>query len=585
MLAPAVASAIPSPVSVNPAAASGFSQTFEFTFADNTGSQNLGVVNFLINNFLDGRHACFVAFVASGPSAGSVFLVDDAGDAGGPYQGLVLPTATGTVQNSQCTISGSGSSVTATGNVMRLTLAITFNPTFGGNKVIYMAAQNTALVSSGWQALGTLSLRITPPGGPSVSGMTPVRTASMGQTYTFTFTDTNGFADLTVVNVLVNNFIDGRNACYVAFVPSGPSGGALDLVDDAGDAGGPYSGTTLPGSGTVSNHQCSISAAQSSVSASGNTLTLTLAMTFSPSFTGNRVIYLAARNSTLSSDWQASGSVSVQTYDRTVVVDSPVAFWDVNPRFGTETDLSGNGNTGTYQGGSPAVAAMPNGDQAAVFNGSSQFLTVPSKASLSISTTGSLTWEIWISPTVLQFPNASSDGFVEVMGKCANFSPTCEWESRMYSATNAQNRCDRMSAYAFNLTAGLGSGADWQPVCGLLQAGQWLHVVGEYSTLSQPADCPNAPDFPGAIDIWVNGVKWNQAVHNPTGCMSQFNVAPQAAGSPLNIGTMSRDTWFEGAIAKVAIYNYQLTQAQITNHYQVMTGKAPTGSCGSTCSF
>ncbi len=137
----------------------------------------------------------------------------------------------------------------------------------------------------------------------------------------------------------------------------------------------------------------------------------------------------------------------------------------------------------------------------------------------------------------------------------------------------------------FNPTAGFGSGADWQPVCGLLQAGQWLHVVGEYTTLSQPAGCPNASAYPGSIDIWVNGVKWNQSAHNPTGCMSQYSVVPQANGSPLNIGTMANDMWFQGAIGKVAIYNYRLTQTQITNHYQVMTGHQPTGSCASTCSF
>ena len=55
--------------------------------------------------------------------------------------------------------------------------------------------------------------------------------------------------------------------------------------------------------------------------------------------------------------------------------------------------------------------------------------------------------------------------------------------------------------------------------------------------------------------------------------------------SSLNIGTMAKDSWFQGAIGKVAIYNYLLTQDQITNHYTTMTGQAPTGSCKSTCSF
>jgi hypothetical protein len=280
-------------------------------------------------------------------------------------------------------------------------------------------------------------------------------------------------------------------------------------------------------------------------------------------------------------------------YNQTVLGDHPVAFWNVNPTGSTETDLTGNGNTGTYIGGSPTTGTMPNGDQAAVFNGSTEYLTVPSNSSFSFSipTTGNLTWEIWIQPAVLQFPHSDGTGdYVDVMGKCANYSPTCEWESRMYNTNTpgeSPARPNRMSAYVFNPGAGKGSGADWQPVPGLIQAGEWLHIVGEYTTLSQPSDCP-ASSFPGSINIWVNGVLWNQAAHNPTGCMSQFSVTPMANTSPLNIGTMATDTWFEGTIGKVAIYNYLLSQTQITNHYQTMTGKQPTGNCnqtGGTCTF
>jgi len=58
--------------------------------------------------------------------------------------------------------------------------------------------------------------------------------------------------------------------------------------------------------------QCSIAAAGSSVTAGGNTLTLTLAITFNPSFTSNRVAYLAARSNTQNSGWQAVGTVGAQ---------------------------------------------------------------------------------------------------------------------------------------------------------------------------------------------------------------------------------------------------------------------------------
>jgi hypothetical protein len=277
----------------------------------------------------------------------------------------------------------------------------------------------------------------------------------------------------------------------------------------------------------------------------------------------------------------AGGGAS--NYDQAIVADGPVAYWAMNKLSGNEPDLTGNNHTGAYHFGATA-AAMPNGDTAADFDGTKQYVSVPSSAVFSIPTTGNLTWEAWIRPDVLQFPNASS-GYVDWMGKCQDYAPTCEWEARMYSTTNSENRCNRLSAYVFNPSAGLGSAADWQPTCGLIRAAAWYHVVAEYTTVSQPPDCQNATMYPGAIDIWVNGVQWNHASHGQTGCMSQYNVVPAANSSPLNIGTMATDAWFPGAIGKVAIYDKLLTLAQVTAHYRAMTGATPTGSCANTCSF
>jgi len=246
-----------------------------------------------------------------------------------------------------------------------------------------------------------------------------------------------------------------------------------------------------------------------------------------------------------------------------------------------------NGRTataGTYRGSTAPLVSMPNGDQAADFNGSNGYMSIPSNAAFSIPTTHSLTWEAWIRPDTLQFPK-NSNGYVDWMGKCQDYDPTCEWEARLYNTTNSENRCNRFSAYVFNSSAGLGSGAYWQPTCGLIQAGQWYHVVGEYTTLSQPSGCQNASQYPGVVAIWLNGVPWNQSSHGQTGCFSQYDVVPTANSSPVNVGTMAMDAFFQGAIGKVAIYDKLLSQAQITAHYMLMTGKAPTGSCSSDCSF
>ena len=276
-------------------------------------------------------------------------------------------------------------------------------------------------------------------------------------------------------------------------------------------------------------------------------------------------------------------TTTTSSYDDVVRADEPTAFWDMKTPTSTEIDITGNGHNGIYKGGIPILVALPNGDQAVDFNGSSEFMTVPSSQSLSISTTHQLTWEAWIRPDVLQFPKESSGGYVDWMGKCQNYSPTCEWEARMYSTSNPQGRCNRLSAYVFNLTAGLGSGADWQPVCNLFQKGQWLHVIGEYQTLTTPSHC--SASHPGTINIWVNGVEWNEKAHSPTGCMSQYGITPQASNSPLNIGSMAFDSWFKGAIGKVAIYNKLLSQTQISNHFNAMTKTQPSGSCGATCTI
>jgi len=297
--------------SANPAAGSGLSQTLTFTFSDTGGWQSLTVVDVLINNVLDGRHACYVALVPSGATSGSLYLVDDAGEAGGPFQGMVLPSGSGSIGNGQCSISGAGSSVSGSGNNLTLTLAVTFNSSFAGNKLFYLAARDQAANNSGWQAMGTWAVPGPFVAGPVVSGVSPARSSLPAEAYAFTFTDSNGWQDIAVANILINTAIDGRQACYLAIVPSSANSAPVFLVDNAGDAGGPYAGLVLPGTGTVSNGQCTVSGAASTVSGSGNTLNVTLGITFSPSFAGNQVLFAAARSNTLSSGWQAVGTTTV----------------------------------------------------------------------------------------------------------------------------------------------------------------------------------------------------------------------------------------------------------------------------------
>ena len=115
--------------------------------------ENLASADMLINNVLDPRHACFVKYVPSAVSSGSVFLADDAGAMGGPDSAMPLP-GSGSMSNSQCTVNAAGSSMSWDGNALTLKLPITFSASFAGNKVMFLAAQDKSPTSTGWRASG-----------------------------------------------------------------------------------------------------------------------------------------------------------------------------------------------------------------------------------------------------------------------------------------------------------------------------------------------------------------------------------------------------------------------------------------------
>src|SRR5262249_25791868 len=151
-----------------------------------------------------------------------------------------------------------------------------FNTSFAGNKVIYMAAGDISGNNSGWQTLGVWQV----PGQvasttTSVMGMNPPRGSGTGTSFTFNFFDSLGYQDLGVENVLINNSLDGRHACYLAYARTI---NVLYLVNDAGDALLP--GQSLSAPGTVSNSQCAVSWGSGAAATAGNNLSLMLNISF-----------------------------------------------------------------------------------------------------------------------------------------------------------------------------------------------------------------------------------------------------------------------------------------------------------------
>ena len=262
-------------------------------------------MNALINTALDGRHGCYIAYAQQG---NTIYLVNDNGDAGGPYAGTLTLNGSGSVSNSQCTVLGSGSSATGSGNNLTLTLNMSFTSAFGGNKVIYLAARDTLQNNSGWQTMGVLGVPPLPTAFPSPVSMTPSASSTSNPTLAFTFQDVSSAQNLQTGWALINTALDGRSACYVAYYRPGNQ---VFLYPDNGE-GSQATSMVLTGTNSLSNSQCTISAQGSSVTTSGNQLTVNLNITFKPAFTGPKAVWMAVQNlGAQTSPWQALGAVRV----------------------------------------------------------------------------------------------------------------------------------------------------------------------------------------------------------------------------------------------------------------------------------
>ncbi|SDE65862.1 Uncharacterized conserved protein YqeY [Paenibacillus sp. UNCCL117] len=259
-------------------------------------------------------------------------------------------------------------------------------------------------------------------------------------------------------------------------------------------------------------------------------------------------IMLVAGSISIASSGLASAASS---YDAAVLADQPVGYWPLAP--GVTTDSSGNGLNGSFTG-SPTTETMPNGDAAPGFNGIDQYFTIPDHDLLEVTNTGILTVEAWMRPDVLEFPKSESSGYVHWMGKGEPGQHS--WVARMYSFTNTENRPNRISGYSFNMSGGLGAGSYFQDA---VTPGEWIHYTLTINTVDVSSSYPT-----GYTKIFKNGVLRDQD------SLLGYNIIPGDGTAPMRIGTRNLVSFFQGAIGKVAVYDYELTSAQLNQHVNEM---------------
>ncbi|WP_328664153.1 LamG domain-containing protein [Streptomyces sp. NBC_00328] len=251
------------------------------------------------------------------------------------------------------------------------------------------------------------------------------------------------------------------------------------------------------------------------------------------------------------------------SYDAAVRSDSPALYLPLGAGNTVKRSTAGLEATCHH---APGVTSMPNGDQARLFDGTSQYVEVPDDDRLSVTTTGELTVEAWMRPDTLTFPRTAGSGYVNWLGKVSAKGVGTEWLARMYSRDNTEVRANRISGYVFNRGGGLGAGSYFED---RVRPGEWIHYALVINIRDKSDTYPT-----GYVKIYKNGVLRDQDA------LDDYDIAPSNTDAPLRIGAADATSYFKGAIGKVAVYDSEVSQSRLAAHYAAMSADLTRSAAG-----
>ncbi|HZU29401.1 MAG TPA: hypothetical protein VFA04_28010 [Bryobacteraceae bacterium] len=275
-IGPAIPEAPPSVGTViMPGSGYGSSGKFQFQFSDPNGGGDIARTYVLFSATRSAANACEISWVAS---TGRLYLAADNAQS---WLSYLVPGGSGQLQNSQCTLNAATSAATRSGNNLTITLDLSFTAAANGEKQIWAYVQDKAGELAGWTNVGNWTVSAGPEQSPSVGALTPpAPPRGMSGQFQFQFSDPNGAGDIARAWML---FSGGCEVMYISWTRQ------LYLVaDDGATWAGPV---TVGANGMVQNSRCTLNAATSAVSMSGNTVIITVDLTFTAMFDGVRQIW------------------------------------------------------------------------------------------------------------------------------------------------------------------------------------------------------------------------------------------------------------------------------------------------------
>ncbi len=287
----------PSVVSVSPNSNSGGAQTFQFVFADTQNPTNIVATAMVFAPSLSSfNNTCYIVYDA----VHATIQLEYDNMSGATVRSIASNTP---LSNSHCTVGAAGVSYSALSLI--LTVSVTFNGKFSGAQNIFMyAAEGSGTPNTGWVNEGTYT--VLAGGNPVANSVVPSTGSGPGQRFSVTVSDAGGSGFLQDIGVLIAPTLSYNNACLLVY---DRVAGVIALSYDNPSHGS--SEVAFGSNSTISNSQCSLNAATSTVVFGTNQVVLTLSIAFSATYSGPMNVYVQAYEASTSSGWQALGTWTV----------------------------------------------------------------------------------------------------------------------------------------------------------------------------------------------------------------------------------------------------------------------------------
>lgn len=226
-------------------------------------------------------------------------------------------------------------------------------------------------------------------------------------------------------------------------------------------------------------------------------------------------------------------NIPTSSYSTLVKRIKPTAYWRLDDTGGTAADSSGNGNTGTLNGGitqSVAGALLNDSDTAMTFNGSTGFIDAGAPADITtIFQKHDFSVEYWARPV-------SDSNFVFT---CGTFN-AASTDNFLHVGFGGSNQV-KLGFFGDDLVGNF-----------QVPTGQYSHIVVSWSATSR------------LQSIYINGV--HDASRTTTGLLN-VPTGSSAQIARASFATGNGPFFFNGTVDELALYNFVLTTDQIQRHY------------------